>query len=713
MIVRATAVVLCAAGVGALVAGGRHDAASQVRPAVDQRVLADTVGGRTAHFLVRLRRQADVGTAVAGAPTRAVQGTRAVAALRRASNGQLGVEAELRRLGVSFHSYWVVSAIAVVGGRRVVDALAARSDVATIEADRAFRGYAAESGSAAPTAPQGIEWNVQKIGAPAVWALGYTGQGLVYANADSGVTWDVPALKSHYRGWDGTIANHNYNWWDAVHGDISGNGSTPCGFDAKAPCDDDTFTSISHGTHTMGTAVGDDGAGNQVGVAPGAKWIACRNEDEGVGRPSSYIECLQFFLAPTDLNGANPDPAKRPNAVGNSYVCPPEEQCAAGSLQAAVDNLRAAGVFMAVSAGNAGRNGCSTIASPPAIYDSSVSVGATDVGDRIAGFSSRGPVTIDGSGRTKPDLVAPGVGVRSSSRNGYALGSGTSMASPHVGAAVLLLWSAFPELRGNVDATEQLLEQSATHLTTSDGCGADTTIAVPNNTYGYGRLDVYAAFRAEEAASPPELGVADVAVAEGDRGRAAAVFSVTLARASSRPVRVDFATRRGTATPGADFVSTSGSLTFGSGERVKKIPVPVVGDTVRELDETFSLELSSPENARLGRSQAVATIRNDDTARARPVLTGLRVTTRKQSGGTSATVRLRLSLPASVGCVIERRVGAGWRRAGTFRRSAPAGASSFLAPFLLVPGAYRLRCVPRDRAGSVGAAVSVAFAVAA
>ena len=168
------------------------------------------------------------------------------------------------------------------------------------------------------------------------------------------------------------------------------------------------------------------------------------------------------------------------------------------------------------------------------------------------------------------------------------------MASPHVGAAALLLWSAFPELRGNVDATEQLLEQSATHLTTSEGCGGDSPIAVPNNTYGYGRLDVYAAFRAEEVASPPELSIADVAITEGNRGRTAAVFTVTLGRATSRPVKVDFATRGGTAAPGADFVSMSGSLAFGSGERAKKIAISVVGDTVSEPVESFSLELSSP-----------------------------------------------------------------------------------------------------------------------
>src|SRR5205823_14876176 len=130
-----------------------------------------------------------------------------------------------------------------------------------------------------------------------------------------------------YRGWNGATADHNYNWWVAIHADIDGNGN-PCGFNLSAPCDDQ-----GHGTHTMGTGVGDDGAGNQVGMAPGAHWIACRNMDAGVGRPSTYIECMQFFMAPTDLSGNNPDPSKRPDAVGNSYGCPTSELCTATSLQ--------------------------------------------------------------------------------------------------------------------------------------------------------------------------------------------------------------------------------------------------------------------------------------------------------------------------------------------------------------------------------------------
>ena len=282
----------------------------------------------------------------------------------------------------------------------------------------------------------------------------------------------------------------------------------------------------------MGTAVGDDGAGNQVGVAPGARWIACRNMDEGVGRPSTYIECLQFFLAPTDLDGLNPDPARRPNVVGNSYACPPDEGCSVGSLQAAVDNLRAAGVFMAVAAGNEGELGCGSVLFPPAVYDSAVSVGATDASDQIASFSSRGPVQVDGSGRLKPDLAAPGVGIRSATATGYGVLSGTSMAAPHVGGAVLLLWSALPQLRGNVDATEQLLQDTALARTTTNGCGGDTATETPNNTYGAGRIDVAAAYGATTAPASALDRRRD-----GDRGRtraAARAGSPSRCRARAR-----------------------------------------------------------------------------------------------------------------------------------------------------------------------------------
>ncbi len=473
---------------------------------VDPRVIEDTADGKTGHFLVVLRSQAQTHALAASTPDRAARGGVIFNALRQSANTtQPAVRAQLDALGAKYRAYYIVNLLAVEGNRAVVDALAARADVLAIESDRAFHVSLEQPEHRASAAPAGIEWNVSKINAPAVWTAGYTGQGIVYADADTGVQWNHPALKPHYRGWDGAAADHNYNWWDAIHSDISGVGNNPCnspsfGFVAlpnsgsSQPCDDD-----GHGTHTLGIGIGDDGSGNQVGVAPGAKWMACRNMDHGVGRPSTYIECFQFFLAPTDLNGNNPNPNLRPDVVGNSYGCPlgpppGGELCVSDSLLAAMDNLRAAGVFMAVSAGNAGA-GCSSVNDPPAIYDSAITIGATNATDAIAAFSSRGPVTIDGSNRRKPDLVAPGVSVRSSiPANSYAFLSGTSMASPHVAGAVALLWSAFPALRHNVDLTESILEQSAAHLTTTEGCGGDTASQIPNNVYGYGRIDVNAAY---------------------------------------------------------------------------------------------------------------------------------------------------------------------------------------------------------------------------
>jgi hypothetical protein len=287
------------------------------------------------------------------------------------------------------------------------------------------------------------------------------------------------------------------------------------------------------------------------------------------------------------------------------------------------------------------------------------------------------------------------------------------MASPHVAAAVLLLWSAFPNLKGNVDATEQLLEQTAVHLTTTDGCGGDSTSAVPNNTYGYGRIDVYAAFQAEEKLDPPDLDVADISVGEGDSGRALAVFTVTLSRGSSRPVTVAYTTHDGSAKAGTDFVATAGRLTFAPGERSRTVAVPVLGDTRREPDEQFTLALSDAQNAQLGRAQAVATIRNDDVDTTKPVLTRLAVAVGGKVAGRAAfTLSFRVSEAATVTCIVERRK-ASWSRVGSVRRAVAIGANSLRAPFRIAPGVFRARCVPRDRAGNVGATAATAFRVLA
>src|SRR6185369_5658942 len=148
-----------------------------------------------------------------------------------------------------------------------------------------------------------------------------------------------------------------------------------------------------------------------------------------------------------------------------SWGCPPSEGCSPTSLQAAVEAQRAAGIMMVVAAGNSG-SGCSTVTDPPSFYAASYTVGAFSASTgTIASFSSRGPVTADGSNRQKPEITAPGVSVRSSIRgNGYSSFSGTSMATPHTAGAVALLWSARPAYRHQIQQTIDVLSQSAVHV---------------------------------------------------------------------------------------------------------------------------------------------------------------------------------------------------------------------------------------------------------
>jgi len=306
-----------------------------------------------------------------------------------------------------------------------------------------------------------------------------TGQGVVVAGQDTGYQWNHPALKNHYRGWNGVSANHNYNWHDSIH-----SGGGVCGPDSPQPCDD-----TNHGTHTMGTMVGDDGGSNQIGMAPGAKWMGCRNMDQGVGTPATYSECFEWFIAPTDLNDQNPDPSKSPDVINNSWSCPTSEGCTNPNiLRNVVENTRAAGIVVVQSAGNSG-SGCSTVNTPAAIYDAAFSVGAVNASNNIVSFSSRGPVTFDNSQRLKPDASAPGENIRSSvPGNGYAFFSGTSMAGPHVAGLVALAISAQSCFAGDVDAIEQYVRTHATPRTTTQTCGGIPGSGIPNNTYGYGAI---------------------------------------------------------------------------------------------------------------------------------------------------------------------------------------------------------------------------------
>ena len=392
----------------------------------------------------------------------------------------------------SFQQFWIANAIYIVGDIELAKELAAFKEVKELLPNPKMRMITPvemipEQPAKKDNTLVAIEWGVSKINAPQVWAMGYKGQGVVIGGQDTGIEWDHICIQEQYRGWNGVSADHNYNWHDAIH--TGGGGS--CGVNSMKPCDDH-----NHGTHTIGTIVGDDLVGNQIGIAPQAKWMGARNMNVGVGTPATYIECFQWFLAPTNLANQSPQPSKAPHVINNSWGCDATEGCNSSNwptMETAVNNLRAAGVVVVASAGNDGPN-CNTIDGPPAFYDGSFTVGATNSSDAIVGFSSRGNVSADGSGRIKPDVSAPGYQVRSCIKNGgFATYSGTSMAGPHVVGAVALLISAVPSLAGQVDTIESILEKTAVKITSSQTCNGTAPATYPNNTVGYGRVNVLAA----------------------------------------------------------------------------------------------------------------------------------------------------------------------------------------------------------------------------
>ncbi len=457
--------------------------ASAASEKIANRVLSETANGGSTEALVVLSAQADL-TPAASLLTKLEKGRFVVNALRKvADRTQAPVIALLRQRGVPYQVFYIVNMIKVTGNRALMEELAARNDVAEIDANPYVRtALPVPTGVDRSVGHNTVEWNIEQVKAPEVWALGYKGEGLVVAGADTGVQWDHPALKLHYRGVKGNKVNHNYNWHDAVD-------------ETKVP-----FDPYGHGTFTASEMVGDDGQGNQVGVAPGAKWIACRNMDaSGTGSPARYTECFQFLMAPYKFgsNFKHGNPKLAADSINNSWICPPSEGCSPNTLLKVVNAVRAAGIFPAVAAGNDGP-GCSSVYAPPSIYKAAVSMAATDSSNTIASFSSRGPVTSDGSNRRKPDLSAPGVNVRGAvPGGGYSYSDGTSMATPHVAGGVALIWQAKKSLDGDVSGTEKLLETTALHLTTTDGCGGDSDTKIPNNTYGYGLLNLYKAVKAQ------------------------------------------------------------------------------------------------------------------------------------------------------------------------------------------------------------------------
>lgn len=462
-----------------------------------ERDLAATADGRT-EFLVFLQEQADLTPAYSIADWNE-RGRFVYETLHAtATQSQAELRAWLEDQGLPYRPLWIVNALVVEGRDTDVQALAARAEVALVRANRVTSLEAAtplEEYAALPLAAPAqqftipascdpddrrICWNIRKIQADRAWyEFGVSGEGITVASIDSGVRYDHPALIRQYRGYrePGTV-DHRYNW-----------------FDPQQPASN-AFDAGTHGTHTMGTIVGraDPTSGTPaIGVAPGARWIAARGCQTSICTEADLLAAAQWLLTPTDPDGRNPRPDLRPQIINNSWATSSQgDEKYIGFTTA----WRAAGIFPVFAAGNAQNTRCGTIASP-GDYPHVVGVGATSKEDLITSFSSIGPGF---NNQLKPDISAPGQGIVSTFAGpglSYGTLQGTSMAAPHVVGTVALIWSANPTLIGNYDATYAILTQSAAPRTDDRFRGPAYSqceaTSVPNNVYGYGRVDAYAA----------------------------------------------------------------------------------------------------------------------------------------------------------------------------------------------------------------------------
>jgi len=480
--------VLAAGAVAGLVAASLvagtpgASAAPQLAPAsVENEVYAALAERGTAEFFVYLTETADL-SAAAGLDSKLAKGTHVHRQLTSvAARSQAPLRAALDARGVGYTPFWIANALLVTGDRALVDELAARPDVASIEANGQVPLLYPVAGFQPDNGIHVVEWGVANVNADDVWSqFGVTGEGIVVANIDTGVQHTHPALVAQYRGT--ATGSHDYNFFDPA--DICA-GTTPC-------------DNNGHGTHTMGTMVGDDGGSNQIGVAPGAQWIAAKGCESTSCSESSLLASGQWMVAPTRTDGSDADPAMAPDIVNNSWGGGRGDTWYQATINAWIN----AGIFPMFSAGNSGP-GCNT-ANSPGDNLPAYAVGAYDINNNIASFSSRGPSGVSSS-EIKPNIAAPGVTVRSSvPTNGYANASGTSMASPHASGVVALVWSAAPALQGDISGTRAVLDQTARDVGAT-GCGGTTA---DNNIFGEGRIDALAAVTLATGGDPPDPGLA-------------------------------------------------------------------------------------------------------------------------------------------------------------------------------------------------------------
>ena len=472
--------------------------------------------------IVTLRKQADL--SVVSGTDRVKRQKNVISALQATANT---TQIKLKKLldtrktqGAvqKFQALWVFNGFSVTASSSVIEELAQNSDVYSITSDDL------------PIVPAfaPAETNISLVNAPALWSQGYTGQGVVVANMDSGVDVNHPDLSTRWRG-------GSNSWFD------------PYGQHPTTPTD------ISgHGTWTMGAMVGGDTGGTTIGVAPNAQWIAVKIfNDSGNSTATAIHQGFQWLLDPD----ANPNTADAPNVINNSWTFA-NPGCYL-DFEPDLQSLRAVGILPIFAAGNGGP--LSNTSFSPSNNPSAFAVGAINNSSQIYGYSSRGPSTCGGSTGPFPELVAPGVNIRTTDLyGGYTSASGTSLAAPHVAGGLALLLSAYPNLTA--------LDQQSALINSAVDLGASG----PDDVYGYGRLDLLAAFN-RLATAPTATAVAPTAtliITSTESSTPLPTFTSTTAPAAtptpmptftftSSPTATVAATPTRTSTPAPTFTATS------------------------------------------------------------------------------------------------------------------------------------------------------------
>ena len=412
--------------------------------------------GERLPVIVTLRTQADLRHL--DGRDRAERLERVVATLQETANATQGPirallhDQRLARETGAVSFFWIFNGLSVTASAQAIAALAAHPEVRTIALEGTIPAPPELARSPAGTAASASEWNITLINAPALWQLGFQGEGIVVANMDTGVSASHPDLAAQWRG--GTNS-----WFD------------PYGEHPTTPADLN-----GHGTATMGVMVGRDAGGTNIGVAPLAQWIAVKIFDDRDRATTTAIhQGFQWLLDP-DGDPSTPD---APHIVNNSWSLL-NTDCDLG-FQLDLQALRAAGIVPVFAAGNSGPAEATSVS--PANNPEAFATGATGDLDLIWSGSARGPSACGEAETLYPEMVAPGVAIRTTDRYGtYQTATGTSLAAPHVAGALALLLNAFPDL--TIAEQENGLLAGAVDL---GAVGAD-------NTYGQGRLDALAAY---------------------------------------------------------------------------------------------------------------------------------------------------------------------------------------------------------------------------